>query len=736
MFNRKIVSDFTPRSAVPQTPVKYTAPLQTTAALPERILISESQTPPLPPVPPMPPPVTRHEVSRAVQNPVINFQAHTTPSAPPLNSTISELAPAACFSPSLETYPSKGESYFVLASDGASSASNWSEYPAISTVNMSGFSIINGSSISTNQVLAELANISSLIAGQVITTDISSLTAYISDLTTNNVSTNTLTAGLGYISTVSTQAVVLDGNELSTAGNELLFNGQPIATVSSISTNVAAWSQYPALSTILADNNNISQVGNIQVSTINGQPYVLPSTLVGTWSLYSAISEVNFAQFNLNNVSTINGQPYTGAAGGPAAWSEYPATETVNMANNSLNNVAGVRLSSINSEAILTAGAGNVLNVNGVPVGGGGDPTTWANFPAISTVVIPDKDLNMTTTTPGVAYNTANLNANIVIGNTSQAPLRPDLTAYCGTVSMGGLANPLTAMNVYSLGSVSINSAAGISVAGGGGVSVSGAGGVAVTGAGALALNGGNVEIAGAGGVLVNGTGAITVTAGGVFVNGGGVAIQAGGCAITAGGLSIAGGAVTIGAAGLAGGGLTIYGSDLSMATVGGTPNAIKTDRLAAVGTNTLAISGVSTINGLPYPPSATSVISERTTSVASVTLTAVTFATAQTILTFTITPTVVCDINLNVTLTYQTNSNTMYDIIYFAQIDGIQMGVTLRNSSSGVGHFANVGLVGSAISQTATAHTITIKAYAGSAAAAGNLTVTAVSAYAIANLV
>jgi hypothetical protein len=163
-------------------------------------------------------------------------------------------------------------------------------------------------------------------------------------------------------------------------------------------------------------------------------------------------------------------------------------------------------------------------------------------------------------------------------------------------------------MNVYSLGSVSINSAAGISVAGGGGVSVSGAGGVAVTGAGALALNGGNVEIAGAGGVLVNGTGAITVTAGGVFVNGGGVAIQAGGCAITAGGLSIAGGAVTIGAAGLAGGGLTIYGSDLNMATVGGTPNAIKTDRLAAVGTNTLAISGVSTINGLPYPPSGGSV--------------------------------------------------------------------------------------------------------------------------------
>jgi len=734
MFNKKIVSDFTPRTSGNQTPVKYTAPLQTTAALPERILISESQKPPLPPVPPMPAPITRHEVYKPFQNSVINFQAHTTPSVAPLNSTISELAPAACFSPSLETFPSKGESYFVLSSDnGAGSASNWSEYPAISTVNMSGYSIINGSTINTNQVIAELANISSLVAGQVITTDISSLTAYISDLTTNNVSTSTLTAGLGYISTVSTQAVVLDGNELSTAGNELLFNGQPIATVSSISTNVAAWSQYPALSTILADNNNISQVGNIQVSTINGQPFITPSS-VTTWSQYPATSQVDFAQNNLTNVSTINGQPY--APGSAATWSGFPATQTVEMANNSLNHVAGVSLSTINSQVILTAGAGSVLNVNGVPVATGGGANTWANFPAISTVVIPDKDLNMTTTTPGVAYNTANLNANVVIGNTSQAPLRPDLTALCGTVSLGGLANPLTAMNVYSLGSVGINSAAGISVAGGGGVSISGAGGVAVTGAGALALNGGNVEIAGAGGVLVNGTGAITVTAGGVFVNGGGVNIAAGGCAITAGGLSIAGGAVAIGAAGVAGGGLTIYGSDLTMATVGGTPNAIKTDRLQSVGTNTLAISGVSTINGLPYPPSATSVISERATSVASVNLTAVTFATAQTILTFTITPTVVCDINLNVSFTYQTNSNTIYDIIYFAQIDGIQMGVTQRNSLSGVGHYANVSLVGSAISQTATTHTITVKAYAGSAPAAGNLTVTAVSAYAIANLV
>jgi hypothetical protein len=487
----------------------------------------------------------------------------------------------------LETFPTSGYSYF--SPNGGSSASNWSLFPALGNVDMAGYNIFNGNTI----------GVSTVNANNIFT---NALTA--SNITATSMTTSSITASVAYISTVNTQSLVLDGNTLTTAGEELLFNGEPLATVSTISTNVASWSLYPALSTIFANDNNVTGVKDIQLSTINGQPFITPSSIT-TWSQFPATSEVNFAQYNLNNVSTINGSPYiTGSA---SAWSAFPATQTVNMSANSLNNVAAVNLSNTGTQAILTAGAGNVLNVNGVPVSGG-SASAWATFPATSNVTIPDKDLIMTTTTPGVGYNTANLNANVVIGNTGQAPLRPDLTAYCGTVSLGGLANPLTAMNVYSLGSVGINSAAGISIAGGGGVSVAGAGGVSITGAGALALNGGNVEVGGAGGVFVNGTGAITVTAGGVFVNGGGVAVSAGGCAITAGGLSVAGGAVTIGTAGLAGGDLTIYGGDLRMSAVGGSTKSIITDKIASVGTNTLAITGVSTINGLPYPPSGGSV--------------------------------------------------------------------------------------------------------------------------------
>jgi hypothetical protein len=461
--------------------------------------------------------------------------------------------------------------------NGGSSASTWSQFPALTNINASN-----------------------------------------NDL--NNVNT-------GNISSINTARIDLDGNILTTgsAGSnaELLLNGVPIATISSI-TAIEDWSLYPAISTINVSNYDLRNVSTINgapyitgsasvwsqfpatqtvdfaqynlnnVSTINGAPYVTGSASV--WSQFPATQTVDFAQYNLNNVSTINGQPYiTGSA---SAWSAFPATQTVNMANNSFNNTSGLSLTGTGTTALLTAGAGNVLNVNGVPVSTGGGANTWADFPAINTVTIPDHDLIMTTTTPGTAYNTANLNANIIIGNGTQSPLRPDLTAFCGTVQLGGIASPLTAMNVNSIGGINLTSLSGVAVSGGGGVSISGAGGVAVTGGGGIALNGGNVEIAGAGGVLVNGTGAIVVTAGGVAVNGGGVAISAGGCAITSGGLSVAGGAVTIGTAGIAGGNLTIYGGDVNINNVGGSGGSLTSQNIRATIGYVLDGAGTFTING------------------------------------------------------------------------------------------------------------------------------------------
>ena len=196
-------------------------------------------------------------------------------------------------------------------------------------------------------------------------------------------------------------------------------------------------------------------------------------------------------------------------------------------------------------------------------------------------------------------------------------------------------------------------------------------------------------------------------------------------------------------------------------------PPPLSADIIVSTLTVNSSIVGVSSINGVAFPgvtslntltgsltlaadtnititPSASTLtiqaknfpISERATNAIPINLTATTFATAQTILTFTITSTFVADIDINSSFYYQTNSNTQYDIIYYAQIDGAQVGVTMKDSLAGVNHFSAVSIIASALSQSIGLHTVTIKAYAGSAPAAGNLTVIACSGYAIANLV
>lgn len=700
MFNRKIVPDFTPRKSVAQKPTVYSAPLQQETSLPTQILISESQK-----IPYIPPPKIPERVYERKVEPVIQFMSekmvpHTTPSLPPQFLGPTQNAAPASFSPNLETFTGTDNPYFATIADIPDPA-KWSLYPAISTINMADYDIINGNSLT-----------------------FSTITSF---------------------STVS-QVLDLDGNNLTTAGQELLFNGQPLATVSSITSNVAGWSLFPAISTIIVDSNAITGVTNIQLSSINGQIYPPPIPL-STW-VSTATSQLDMSNYGITNissltgVSSINGSVYPPTS--PSSWVST-ATSALDMGpyNIAVSSITGI--SSLNG----TAFPGPVADVS-----------LWADYVASSNVTIPNKDLNMTTTTAGISYNTANLNANVNIGNLANAPLRPDFNAYCGNVTFGGLTTPLTTMTVNSIGGINLTSATGVNVTGGGTVTVSGGGGVAVSG-------GGGVTVGGGGGVAITGAGAISVAAGGVSVAGGGVAITAGGLAINAG-------LTEIGTIGGPGGGLNIFGSDINMIPVGAITAEIYTEYLKShSGTNTMQITGVSTINGSVYPPTGPgagvtslntlsgvlnlvagtgisvtpgvstitiantiAVISERATSVTPITLTATTFGTAQTILSFTITPTVVSDINVTCSFTYQTNSNTVYDIIYYAQIDGVQIGVTMRNSINGVGHFANVSILGSAISQSAALHTVTIKAYAGSAPAAGNLTVTAVSAYAMANLV
>jgi hypothetical protein len=279
---------------------------------------------------------------------------------------------------------------------------------------------------------------------------------------------------------------------------------------------------------------------------------------------------------------------------------------------------------------------------------------------------------------------------------------------------------------------------AGLSIAGGGGVSVVGGGAISINSVGGVLIDGGGaISINGIGGISIVGSGALAIAAGGILVSGGGIVVSAGGLGITAGGLSVASGVMAIGSAGLAGGGVNIYGSDLTMLPVGPTQSTLRTNFIASqTGTDVLAISNVATINGAPYPPTGSGVKSERATNTTPINITATTFGTAQTILTMTITPTFISDINANVSFHYQTNSNTNYNLIFYLTLDGVQIGTTTADTVGGVSHFSNCAIVGSGLNQSVGLHTVLLKAYAGSAPASGNLTVIASSGYVMANLV
>lgn len=530
MKKKVIIPDYTPRKSVAQKPTVYSAPLQNEVNLPLRISISESQKLPIF----VPPPEASSIKSQPQPPPAVKRVTFQSASAPSLTQLpfLGQTSGANCsFSPNLETFPNISESYFATTANLPDIA-QWSLYPSISSINMNGYNIVGGNTITFSTI-----NVISCIAG----------------------------------------VLDLDGNNLTTAGQELLFNNQPLATVSSVTSNITGWSLYPAISTILADNNAITGVTDIQLSSINGQVYP-PPVPASQW-VSTATSQLDMSNYGITNISSLNGVTSINGTAYPSA-SQWVSTaaSALDMSNYGITNI-----SSLNG----------VTAINGTAYPGPvADISKWADYVASSNVTIPNKDLNMTTTSPGVSYNKANLNANVQFGDPTNVPLRPDFDAYCGNVTFGGLATPLTTMNVNSIGGINLTSATGVNVTGGGTVTVSGGGGVAVSG-------GGGVTVGGLGGVAITGAGAISVAAGGVSVAGGGVAITAGGLAINAG-------LTEIGTIGGPGGGLNVFGSDISMIPVGAITAEIYTEYLKSYsGTNTMQITGVSTINGTAYPPTA-----------------------------------------------------------------------------------------------------------------------------------
>lgn len=488
-----------------------------------------------------------------------------------------------------------GNSFFA----SVGSQISWSTIPAISDVNMNNYNIINLNKIEDANEISVAHLISPLIDGKTIS---------LQNQDNQNI------------------------NVLEAINGDLFFNAELLAKANDIQ-DIADWANYPALFNInmngksitnttsdlnisnsdIAGNLVLSSANNLSLTSANDLIISLNSSvgaageLLGSdgaghvvWTVPTAAGVTSLNTLNgAITVSSTNAATLGVAQVGQDIQLTVPASAVGVTSFQTLTGAVGLT-STGGSVGITTVGQNINLETLGItPV------SDWANFPAGNSVNLPDKNLNMTTSTPGIAYSKATLNADVDIGSLSNAPLRPDLNAYCGTVTFGGITTPLTAMNINSLGPVSVNSVLGVSIAGGGGVAVTGGGAVNVNSVGGVLVDGGGaISINGAGGISIVGGGALSIASGGILVSAGGVAINGGGVAINAGGLSVAAGATAIGSAGLAGGGLNVYGSDLSLLPVGAFTSSLKTDLITSQsGTPTLAISNVATINGAPYPP-------------------------------------------------------------------------------------------------------------------------------------
>jgi len=126
------------------------------------------------------------------------------------------------------------------------------------------------------------------------------------------------------LSSISTTSITLDGNTLDTAGQgfgaQLLLNGQPIATASTLTSSILTWSFYPAINDVDMNNFSLTGAGNVQGDNAffyDGDfqnqitvPTVFATTLdsdqISTLQISTNTLRANSLRANTLNTSTIN----------------------------------------------------------------------------------------------------------------------------------------------------------------------------------------------------------------------------------------------------------------------------------------------------------------------------------------------------------------------------------------------------------------------------------------------
>jgi len=329
-----------------------------------------------------------------------------------------------------------------------------------------------------------------------------------STINANTINVSTLNALLINNSSINVGTIDVDGQILTANGTELLLNGIPIATTANLS-SIADWALYPAVSTVLMNNENLSNVDNIYFQVSPGNPSVqLEANVEGTalfingqpitagnagnttnWSQYPASQDVNVAQYNLNNVKNISSSGIVGgtqfnvnntggkailttdvtgtnllvngavvATGGSASnWSQYPANTNVDMSYNALLNTRSLNLiSSITATgngtlAVNDDGTQLLFNGSTITTGGGGSASNWSAYPATQIVDMASNSLSNV----GSFLMPASVTSGFSLGGGSIVTPIASNKQYALTTNIVNV-SPLTPMEITSAGGINM----------------------------------------------------------------------------------------------------------------------------------------------------------------------------------------------------------------------------------------------------------------------------------------
>lgn len=157
---------------------------------------------------------------------------------------------------------------------------------------------------------ASLINVSTINAKNAFVSS-----AVVSSLVGESLSTNILDAEYINNSTINTIAVDIDGQILTATPTDLLLNGIPIATASSLS-SIQDWSLYPAISTLDMNSNNIITAGNISSTGIQAGNALFGNLVaINAMFISSYTSTISASVFyaDTGDFSTLNVSDYVSA---------------------------------------------------------------------------------------------------------------------------------------------------------------------------------------------------------------------------------------------------------------------------------------------------------------------------------------------------------------------------------------------------------------------------------------